>query len=245
MLIWSPDSRYVATATVNDGLLIAPLNGLTRLKSLNQLITDVPLAGGFATAELIWSPDNHYLAFTFLVPRDNPSGDLLYILDATSGKTVLTQPLLPIWAMRWTAWSPDGRYIAFSGSPFDASGDEELYLLEWQTGDIRRLTDNGYRDSLPNWSPDSSHLVFTSAEDGYNELHIIDIASGQRHQLTHATIGYLGTWSPDGAQIAFESNQDNGTDDLYLINADGSGLRRITYLRSPNTLRPGWLRWPD
>jgi TolB protein len=36
------------------------------------------------------------------------------------------------------------------------------------------------------------------------------------------------SWSPDGKMIAFTSNRDGNHLDLYVINADGSGIRRLT-----------------
>ncbi len=39
--------------------------------------------------------------------------------------------------------------------------------------------------------------------------------------------GYHARWSPDGEKIAFVTKRD-GNFDLYVMNADGSGLRRLT-----------------
>ena len=36
-------------------------------------------------------------------------------------------------------------------------------------------------------------------------------------------------WSPDGRQIVFESNREGGTVELYLMNADGTNVRRLTF----------------
>jgi TolB protein len=140
------------------------------------------------------------------------------------------------------AWSPDGKWLAFGAGRF--STGIELYIMEANTGLVRRITDNAYRDDSPAWSPDSRRLVFTSAEDGYNRLYIIDIESGERHLLTNATFGYMPAWSPDGAQIVFGSNHATRYTDLYMINADGTGLRPLTpYLNASNLdeIEPGWL----
>jgi len=49
-----------------------------------------------------------------------------------------------------------------------------------------------------------------------------------RIQLTdNPAADYKPSWSPDGLQIAFTSNRD-GDDEIYVMNADGSGLRQLT-----------------
>jgi TolB protein len=44
---------------------------------------------------------------------------------------------------------------------------------------------------------------------------------------TERVHNWLGAWSPDGARIAFTSNRD-GNPELYVMNRDGGGLRRLT-----------------
>ena len=48
-------------------------------------------------------------------------------------------------------------------------------------------------------------------------------------QLTHdPSINRFATWSPDGLRIAFTSDRD-GDDEIYIMNADGTGATRITH----------------
>jgi len=52
-----------------------------------------------------------------------------------------------------------------------------------------------------------------------------------REQLTTQSAGSADrapVWSPDGTRIAFVSDRDGGFTELYLMNADGSGVTRIT-----------------
>ena len=45
-------------------------------------------------------------------------------------------------------------------------------------------------------------------------------------------------WSPDGKQIAYVSDV-NGNRDIYIMNADGAGVRRLTYGKD-NNISPAW-----
>ncbi len=70
-----------------------------------------------------------------------------------------------------------------------------------------------------------------SAADKSTNVWTIDAATGASKQLTFGTSfdGNPG-WSPDHTRIIFSSDRDNdaGKDDLYVMNADGSAVRRLT-----------------
>src|SRR5688572_31179416 len=75
----------------------------------------------------------------------------------------------------------------------------------------------------PKWSPDGSRVAFVA---GYDIL-VVSLADGAITNLTNHLRGSSPAWSPDGGKIAFISNRD-GLMELYVMNADGSGVRRLT-----------------
>jgi Tol biopolymer transport system component len=100
-------------------------------------------------------------------------------------------------------------------------------------GTEKRVLGQGTRPSL---SRDGT-LVTYGWSDG---LHVVDLASGMNSLLPGTSGGDYGPrWSPDGSKIAFVRTDDLN---LYLINADGSGLRQLTAGREHELLL-GWL--PD
>ncbi len=50
-------------------------------------------------------------------------------------------------------------------------------------------------------------------------------------------------WSPDGKQIAFQSTRD-GHEEIYIINADGTGPTRLTFTEGAFSAVPGWRARP-
>jgi TolB protein len=73
-------------------------------------------------------------------------------------------------------------------------------------------------------------IVYEASKDSVTNIYTIDPADGTTNQLTHGT-GFDGNpaWSRDYTRIIFASNRDGqAQNDLYTMNADGSGVRRLT-----------------
>jgi Tol biopolymer transport system component len=155
-----------------------------------------------------------------------------------------------------TALSPDGSQLAFArperGNIW-AWRNTDLYVTEVDGPDERPLTDDPANDGAAAWSPDGSTILFASDRDRNGEclfhdcvghapeLYVMDADGSDETRLTwsQATEGGA-TWSPDGTRIIFSRITDeDGDHDLYVANADGSCVRRIT--RHPDwDWMPSW-----
>ena len=72
------------------------------------------------------------------------------------------------------------------------------------------------------------------------EIYVMDVANLQQTRLTKTVYNNVfPTWSPDGTQIAFHSDQ-NGTNDVFLMNADGSAMHQLTNNGADNWLPTIW-----
>ena len=139
------------------------------------------------------------------------------------------------------AWSPDGTRIAFQASPVQGVDTNSVYVTNVDGTGTTRMTHGG-SDGTPAWSPDGSVLAY-AGPDGIN---LFDVATGSVHRLTDCRFredcgrDAHPSWSPDGTRIAF-SRQDGGgtTIQVFVVNADGSGLQQLTSSPEWNT-SPSW-----
>jgi Tol biopolymer transport system component len=135
-------------------------------------------------------------------------------------------------------WTIDGSLIAFTS---DRDGNLELYTIDPDGVEPRRLTDNGAADADPAWSPDGRRIAFHSERDGNSEIYVINAdGTGAARLTTNPATDRNPAWSPDGKQIVFESYRD-GNRELYAMNADGSGQARLTR-NDAEDYDPDWSR---
>lgn len=113
-------------------------------------------------------------------------------------------------------------------------GNIEIYAMNADGSDQRRLTTNEFNDYSPAWSPDGSQIVFISDRDDpeadsctqscYYQLYIINADGSDERKLVGTDFSTLHPdWHPQGAQMSFDS-EVNLQGDIYVINADGSDL---------------------
>ncbi|GIW52099.1 MAG: hypothetical protein KatS3mg081_1454 [Gemmatimonadales bacterium] len=137
------------------------------------------------------------------------------------------------------AFSPDGSRIAFVT---DRDGNVELYVMNADGTDLRRLTDTPAVEGSPSWTPDGRQIVYASNATGNFQIWIINADGTDPRQLTQEPASnFQPAVSPDGRTIAFTSDRD-GNYDIYLMSIDGSNQRNFTRSQVPETT-PVW--FPD
>lgn len=109
-------------------------------------------------------------------------------------------------------------------------GELDIYVLDDNGQNLRRLTQNTGYNSQPAFSPDGSRIVFVSDRDGDNEIYIMNSDGTHQKRLTdNPANDYHPSFSPDGKQIVFVSTRDvRGPARPYLMNIDGSNVREVT-----------------
>jgi TolB protein len=125
--------------------------------------------------------------------------------------------------------SPDGGSVVYSG--YDRStGRFEIYDYDLNKKIAFPLTSAFGDLNGPEISPDLKTIVFTRYTNDPNHptLWLMDSSGGHYRQVSNIS-AWDPTWSPDGVQVLFASDRD-GLDQLYIINTDGSNLRKVSNL---------------
>jgi len=130
------------------------------------------------------------------------------------------------------------------------NGDLDLYSMRLDGSDLKRLTTTLGYEGGAFYSPDGKRIVFRAylpktpdeiaeykrllqlgvVSPPRMELFVMDADGRNVRQITHlGGINFCPAWLPDGKRIIFASNHhDPKNFDLFVINADGTGLERVT-----------------
>lgn len=115
---------------------------------------------------------------------------------------------------------------------------KELYIVDYDGFNPRRVTVNGSLNILPAWRPDGQALAYVSYRQGSPLVYLAKIYEGQSiANLTGEKAdsqAFSPAFSPDGKSLAFASNRA-GSMDIYVAGADGSNPRRLTTTQAKDT----------
>jgi Tol biopolymer transport system component len=163
-----------------------------------------------------FSPDGRQIAFM----RNQNRYDRLFVVnvDGTGLRSVMPDATVHV---ADPEWSPDGSRFAFSNG-----GD--VFIVNVDGSGLRTLTTAESGNARhPSWSPDGSRIAYSIN----NAVRVIPVEGG----ASTTVVGGLRevwevSWSPDGRQIAYVNDTGDNPqvqEELYVVNADGSNVRRL------------------
>jgi Tol biopolymer transport system component len=236
---WSPDGTRLAFKTTQFGS-----NQLAMMNADGTGEALLTHTFKFSEGQPSWSADQKTLIY-----RRTPENPLVQDGDiwALDLEAVMPDPTKPATAPvlqlagdeRYPTFSPDGTQLSFRHGEdlIEPSGDEEVYVMNADGTNVRRLTDNADFDSAAAWSPDGEWLAFEHApgdtltpgvEPQEKDIYVMRPDGTDVHRLTDSPgLDEGPVWAPDGTKIAFSSARD-GQQEIYVMNADGSDQRRLT-----------------
>jgi Tol biopolymer transport system component len=144
------------------------------------------------------------------------------------GKLVVALALVLVTGADAAAPRLTGR-IVFSAGPLEP-GRSNVYLYDFGTSNVTRLTHDRGIHFDPALSPDGRRVAFRSRIGGEDyEVRVVNVdGSGLRNLTRNAAMDYAPAWSPDGKRIAFASERGFRLPHVWVMNADGSNPHVLT-----------------
>ena len=227
--LWSPDGQWVALSSVSEGLYIQKADSSAERKQLGS--------PGVPRREIAWSWDSKKLFYQVNQPIEEPPFTKRWIesVDIETGN-VTEHP-------EWSIYD-DLDSVARARYPSDP-----ILSFNFKDNIIEARTKNGTR----HWrvTPDPvQYLSITLSPDKekvlvYRSIYATD-GKGHLIDLGEKPVGRasFGSWSPDSTKIIYTIEEDDGhtitASDIYVINADGTDEKQLTYTPDKLESDPRW-----
>lgn len=238
---WSPDGSMIAFTSNREGRVWGTTSGVYDVYVMN--------ADGGNPRNVLASPAD-VLGFNVSVVGWSPAGEIVFDTDDGGGANRRVYVVRPAGSGQRPffdnpsdhspAWSPDGSMIAFVR---EEDGRARLHVMNTDGSDVRALTEHPGNDRLPPgrggfsmadpdvspWSPDGEFIAFQRYDTppAWGSIHVVRPDGTDLRGLTNFSGDFNG-WSPDGKRIALTGRQNLDAPDIYVINADGTGLVNLT-----------------
>jgi TolB protein len=222
----STEIAFVSTRTGNTEIHVMDAEGTnqraaTRNKSLNSFPS--------------WSPDANAIVYMSYVFRRSPH---LFRIVRGGGEQPgrMLQNLDSTRAVYRGVYAPNGRRLA---AVISVDGAAEIFTVDADGRNLKRLTNHKAIDVGPAWSPDGGRIAFVSDRTGSPQIYVMDSdGGGQRRLSFEGSYNTSPAWSPDGRWIAYESRV-GGQFDIWRIDVEtGAAAPMVTHPRSDES--PSW-----
>jgi TolB protein len=147
------------------------------------------------------------------------------------------------------AWSPDGKSLAVGAmSDYDEKTDDyrsSVFVMNADGSNLKKISGDAKHAFSPAWSPAGKRVFFgVDTEDG-KESNIFSVRrdGSDLSQLTK-NVGQntVPSVSPDGKKIAFMSKRNGEKYQIYVMNTNGSDVRKLTTGGGVSFCNPIWSR---
>lgn len=168
-----------------------------------------------------WSPDGTKLAVA-VFPFDAPRA--IWVMDADGANPV---KIVEGDNVSRASWSPDGTEIAVA---VDTKQGSSIHLTNADGSDDRVIGDTiqGKDYFSASFSPDGTRLVFDKGTDSAFGIFVMGVDGSDVRMISSGPSDYNPSWSPDGTRIVFTRQEEGTESDIFVMDADGTNVSRLT-----------------
>jgi Tol biopolymer transport system component len=230
----SPDGEYIAYLSEGKWYWIDLYLARAETGRVERRLVKSAFSSEFESLRFLnsagsWSYDGRLLAFA----AKRGGGDDLVMFDVNRNK-VVNRIEVPLHGLTTPSWSPDATRLVFTG--YDG-GISDLFIVNSDGTELRRLTNDKFADLHPVWSPDGRTIAFATDRGPGTDLDRLrmsplnlatyDLTSGRIEVLPEMSGQNSNPqWAPDGQSIGFVSDR-TGSYNLFLFDF---GDRRVYQL---------------
>ncbi|PYP05730.1 MAG: hypothetical protein DMD25_09195 [Gemmatimonadetes bacterium] len=232
----SPDGREIAYFSEKNSFFVDLYLADAETGRVKRRLVKSTLNSNYESLRFInsagsFSPDGRY----FAIAAKRKDRDDLVILDVKKDEEV-RRIRVPLNGLTTPAWSPDGKQLVFTG--YDG-GLSDLFVVNADGSNLRRLTNDKYADLEPSWSADGKTIAFATdrgAATDFNALKfgnlriaLLHLDNGSIEVLRHMDQGKNidPAWAPDGRSLAFVSDR-NGISNIFLYDLSDGNIYQLT-----------------
>jgi hypothetical protein len=234
----SPDGKYLAFLSEKNlftvDLFLADAKTGRVMRKLTSKVSNTHIDEfNFIESAGTWSPDSKKFAFSVF----NKGINRMLVVDVASGSIINDVAMGKAEQFSNLSWSPDGKSIVFQGL---AEGQGDLYLYNFDSKQVKQLTNDKYTDYQPSFSRDGKKIVFASDRTTYDQsssyeigfnLAELDLTTGKVTDIKvfNGANNLNPQYSSDGSQIYFLSNRD-GFRNMYRYTPSTGKIEQMTNL---------------
>ena len=183
-----------------------------------------------------WHPTKNMILFES--DRNGVSDLFTYDLDT---KELVKLPIPLNGNKSYAQFAPNGKELIFNYKKSD--NNYNIYMIALNGKRLKTIVNNAYANMYPRFSPSGDAIVYfsrkhTKGED--DEIYIRNMYNRDELRLTRwPTNNFWASISNSGNKIAYVTDMENSKPEIYIMNKDGKGQRRITFNDETDTL-PNW-----
>jgi Tol biopolymer transport system component len=187
---WSPDGSKIAFVSTRDSTTFAPNSEIYVMNadgSGERRLTTHPRLDDSPD----WSPDGSLIAFASDRTAIQTTRIFVMRADGSEVRALTNHPISFHNELR-PAWSRDGTTLAFVTERNPPVGNTEIYLVDADGDNSRRVTRNDFRDDSPTWAPDGRRLAVSRGPGALRpELYVIPVTGGTARKITGVNLRFV------------------------------------------------------